>query len=120
MRKKYNSQLFVIGFFMNLFRKLPLFLIAAVLALIGLNTPVCRYIAIGIVIGAFFWSLIQQLFIKYTVEHNENPDFEPFANAMMSDHWREETKDLFEETMQEPEVPEEQETQESESEDTKL
>ena len=117
MSKKYNSKLFLIGFFMNLFRKLPLFLIAAVLAIVGFHTPVCRYIAIGIAVLAFVWSLIQQLLIKYTVEHSDNPDFEPFADAMTSDHWREEVGKILEEKMRE--APEDQESQDSPEENDK-
>lgn len=118
MSKKYNFKLFLVGFFMNLFRKLPLFLIAAVLAIIGFRHPACRYFAIGVVVLAFVWSLVQQLLIKYAVEHSDNPDFEPFANAMTSDHWREEIEKILEEKMQEsPEGQEEPESQEEKDED---
>ena len=40
------------------------------------------------------WSLVQQMRIKYTVEHSDHPDFAPFREAMMSDHWQEEIKGM--------------------------
>lgn len=42
------------------------------------------------------WSFIQQLVIKHTVEHNEDPNFTPYANAMMSDNWKGEIEKLVE------------------------
>ncbi len=101
MNNKYNSDLFIIGFLMNLLKKFPLLLIAAVLAIIGIKNKICCYFALGIFILALIWSLIQQILIKHTVEHSDNPDFEPFAKAMMSDNWREETKNIFEEKIRE-------------------
>ena len=101
MNNKYNPKLFLVGFLLNLIRKIPLLLIAVVLALIGIKNRVCLYIAFGIFILALVWSLIQQIQIKYTVEHSNNPDFEPFAQAMMSDNWEEEIKDIVEKKIQE-------------------
>ena len=94
MNNKYNPKLFLVGFLMNFLRKIPLLLIAAVLAIIGIKNQTCSYIAFGIVILALVWSLIQQIQIKYTVEHSDNPNFEPFAQAMMSDNWKEEIIDI--------------------------
>lgn len=101
MNNKYNPKLFFVGFLMNLICKIPLLLIAIVLALIGIKNQVCLYIAFGIFILALVWSFIQQIQIKYTVEHSDNPFFEPFAKAMMSDNWKEEIKDIVEEKIQE-------------------
>ena len=100
MNKKYNPKLFLVGFMMNLIRKIPLLLIAVVLALIGIKNQVFLAIAFGIFILALIWSLMQQIQIKNTVEHSDNPNFEPFAKAMMSDNWKEEIKDIVEEKIQ--------------------
>lgn len=103
MSNKYNPKLFLIEFLMNFLRKIPLLLIAVVLAIIGIKNQTCSYIALGIFILALVWSLIQQIQIKYTVEHSDDPNFEPFAKAMMSNNWKEEIKNIVEEKIQESE-----------------
>lgn len=103
MNNKYNLKLFLIGFLTNLVRKIPILLIALVLAIIGINNQTCKKISLVIVIFVLLWSLIQQIQIKYIVEHNDDPNFEPFANAMMSDNWAEEIKDIVEEKIKEQE-----------------
>ena len=103
MNNKYSPKLFLAGFLMNFLRKLPLLLIAAVLAIIGIKNQTCGYIALVIFTSALVWSLIQQIMVKYTVEHSDDPDFEPFANAMMSDNWQEEIKGIVEEKIRESE-----------------
>ncbi len=83
MNNKCNPKLFLVGFLMNLMRKIPLLLIAVVLALIEIKNQACLYIAFGIFILALVWSLIQQIQIKYMVEHRDSPNFEPFAKAIL-------------------------------------
>ena len=94
--KKYNSQLFWLGTLINIVKKTPLILIAAVLGIIGIWERPCLYFALGVMLIVLVWSFVQQLEIKHTVEHSDNPNFAPYKDAMMSDDWREEIKKLVE------------------------
>lgn len=94
--KKYNEQLFWSGFLLNIFRKALLILVAIVLGIVGIWIKPCLYCALGIIVIVLIWSFVQQLIIKHTVENSDNPNFTPFANAMMSDNWREEIENLVE------------------------
>ena len=94
--KKYNEQLFWSGFVLNIFRKIMLVLVAVVLSIVGIWIKPCFYFALGIILVVVIWSFVQQLIIKHTVEHSENPNFTPFANAMMSDNWKDEIEKLVE------------------------
>lgn len=109
MKNKYNPKLFFIGFLMNLLRKFPILIIAAVLFIIGINNRTCTYAAYGILALSALWSLIQQLIVKFTVENNDDPDFQPFADAMMSDNWNEVIMDIVEDKIEESEETDEQE-----------
>lgn len=86
--KKYNSQLFLIGFVMNIVRKFPLLLAALICAIVGIWSRQFLYAGAVILVVVLVWSLVQQIQIKHAVEHNDNPNFTPFAEAMMSDDWR--------------------------------
>ena len=94
--KKYNQQLFWVGFLLNIVRKFILILAAVVLGIVGIWINPCFYFALEIILVVLIWSFIQQLVIKHTVEHNEDPNFTPYANAMMSDNWKDELGKLVE------------------------
>lgn len=96
--RKYNKQLFFLGFLQNVARKFLLILAAIVLAVAGIRVRGCLYGALGILALVLAWSLVQQLRIKYTVEHSDNPDFAPFAQAMTSENW----KDAFTQAVGDP------------------
>ncbi len=101
MNGRYNPKLFFLGFLMNVLGKFPLLLAAFVLALIGIKSRVCGCIAFGILILTLVWSLLQQIRIKYTVEHSHDSDFEPFAKAMTSENWGEEINGIVEQRIRE-------------------
>lgn len=65
--RKYNKQLFFLGFLQNIARKFLLILTATILAVAGIRVRDCLYGALGILALALAWSLVQQLRIKYTV-----------------------------------------------------
>lgn len=96
--RKYNKQLFFLGFLQNVARKFLLILAAIVLAVAGIRVRGCLYGALGILALVLVWSFVQQLRIKYTVEHSDNPDFAPFAQAMTSENW----KDAFAQAVGDP------------------
>ena len=87
--RKYNKQLFFLGFLQNVARKFLLILTAIVLAAAGIRVRGCLYGALGILALVLIWSLVQQLRIKYTVEHSDNPNFALFAQAMTGENWKE-------------------------------
>jgi len=86
--RKYNKNLFLIGFLQNIVRKFVLILAAIILAAAGIWVKSCLYGAVGILVLVLVWSFVQQLRIKYTVEHSDNPNFAPFAEAMTSENWK--------------------------------
>lgn len=86
--RKYNKQLFFLGFLQNIARKGILILAAIVLAAAGIWVRGCLYGAFGLLALVLVWSLIQQLAIKHTVEHSDNLNFTPFAQAMTSEDWK--------------------------------
>lgn len=96
--RKYNKQLFFLGFLQNVARKFLLILTAIVLAAAGIRVRGCLYGALGILALVLIWSLVQQLRIKYTVEHSDNPNFAPFAQAMTGENW----KDAFAQAVGDP------------------
>ncbi len=96
--RKYNKNLFWIGFLQNVARKFLLILAAIILAVAGIRTRGCLYGAVGILVLVLVWSFAQQLRIKYTVEHSDNPNFAPFAEAMTSENW----KDAFAKAVGDP------------------
>lgn len=96
--RKYNKQLFFLGFLQNIARKFLLILAAIVLAVAGIRVRGCLHGALGILALALVWSLVQQLRIKYTVERSDNPNFAPFAQAMTGENW----KDAFAQAVGDP------------------
>lgn len=96
--RKFNKQLFFLGFLQNVARKFLPILAAIVLAAAGIRVRGCLYGALGILALVLVWSLIQQLRIKYTVEHSDNPNFAPFAQAMTGENW----KDAFAQAVGDP------------------
>ena len=96
--RKYNKQLFFLGFLQNIARKFLLILDAIVLAVAGIRVRGCLYGALGILALVLVWSLVQQLRIKYTVERSDNPNFIPFAQAMTGENW----KDAFAQAVGDP------------------
>lgn len=96
--RKFNKQLFFLGFLQNVARKFLMILAAIVLVVAGIRVRGCLYGALGILALALVWSLVQQLRIKYTVEHSDNPNFAPFAQAMTGENW----KDAFAQAVGDP------------------
>ena len=96
--RKYNKQLFFLGFLQNVARKFLLILTAIFLAAAGIRVRGCLYGALGILALVLIWSLVQQLRIKYTVERSDNPNFAPFAQAMTGENW----KDAFAQAVGDP------------------
>ena len=96
--RKFNKQLFFLGFLQNVARKFLLILAAIVLAVAGIRIRGCLYGALGILALVLAWSLVQQLRIKYTVEHSNNPNFALFAQAMTGENW----KDAFAQAVGDP------------------
>ncbi len=94
--KKYNKQLFWSGFVLNIVRKFMLVLAAVVSGIVGIWIKPCFYFGLGVIFVVLIWSFVQQLLIKHTVEHSDNPNFTPFANAMMSDNLKDEIEKLVE------------------------
>lgn len=72
----------------NIVRKFVLILAAIILAAAGIWVKGCLYGAFGLLALVLIWSLIQQFLIKHTVEHSDNPNFAPFAQAMTSENWK--------------------------------
>ena len=85
------------GILLNIIQKIPLILIAAVIGIIGVWFRPCLFVSTGIVAVVLIWSFVEQLVLKHSVEHNDDPRFNSLTNAMMSDDWRKEMKDLAEE-----------------------
>lgn len=96
--RKYNKQLFFLGFLQNVARKFLLILAAIVLAAAGIRVRGCLHGALGILALVLVWSLVQQLRIKYAVERGDNPNFAPFAQAMTGENW----KDAFAQAVGDP------------------
>ena len=96
--RKYNKQLFFLGFLQSVARKFLLILAAIVLAVAGIRERGCLYGALGILALVLIWSLVQQLRIKYTVERSDNPNFAPVAQAMTGENW----KDAFAQAVGDP------------------
>lgn len=89
-KKKYSSNLFWWCVLTSIARKWPLFVVAAVLSLFGPKYPICVFISAGLIILMILFSIVAQLVIKHTLMKNDDPNLKVFADACMSDDWREE------------------------------
>lgn len=90
--KKYNWKLFWLGFLMNLMKKFFLFIPGLVLCIIGIWINPCLYIGIALFVFDAVISYAEQWQMKKTVESNDNPDFQQWADIMTQDDWQEEIK----------------------------
>ena len=92
--KKYNKELFWAGFLMSIAAKLPLLLTAVVLCIAGIWKTPLLVAAVCIFLFVLLSSLTGQLGTKHAVEHNDNKDFQKYADAMMSENWREKLEEI--------------------------
>ncbi len=97
MKRHYNRNLFWAGFLINLFRLFFIVIPALILVIVGIWVRPCLFIGLGLLAIALIIAFIQQLAIKRTAETSDNPNFEPFAEAMCSDDWREKIDELVNE-----------------------
>lgn len=95
--KRMNRSLFILGFLMNIIKNYLLFLPGVILCIIGLWSRNCLIIGFCLLGIDIILSFIEQTRIKNTVENSEDPNFAPFAKAMMADDWRREIQKLVDE-----------------------
>ena len=95
MKRHYNWGLFWIGFMMNLTKNFIIFILGLVLCIIGIWVKPCLYIGVALLAIDVVISFIEQMGVKKAVETSTNPDFEPWAEIMSKDNWRDELKKLL-------------------------
>lgn len=104
--RKYPTELFIIGFLMNIvFHFFWLFLLAILFLIIGIFDESCLYIGIIILCLDIALSFIEQLRIRQAfLEESDNPDFRAFQDALSKDgNWRDNLNDFLNEKMSDPE-----------------
>ena len=99
--KKYNRQLFLIGFLMNITKNFLLLIPGVLLCIVGIWVRICLIIGLSLLAIDLIISFVEQLQIKNTVENTNNPNLVPWANAMMSDDWKSSVQDLLNNTIDE-------------------
>ena len=90
--KKYPMDLFVFGFFQNLFLHFFwIFIPAVILIVVGIFVKICLYIGLIILLIDVIASFIEQLLIrKACLSDSDNPDFKAFQEALSADgDWKE-------------------------------
>lgn len=86
-QRKYPTQLFVVGFIMNvLLRFIWLFLPSVILMIIGIFVRPCLYVGLGVLAVDVIVSLIAQIRIcSAYLSESDNPDFQAFQEALSND-----------------------------------
>lgn len=98
MKKKYPASLFWTGFCLNLIGKFfYLFFLALILMIIGIWVKVCLMIGLALLVLDVILSLAEQLVLRRTTLKSENSNFAEFQEAILSNDWRENVKELVEE-----------------------
>lgn len=94
--KKYPASLFVVGFIMNLTKNFLFFYPGLILLFIGIWSDVCLKLGLCLLLADVAVSLIEQIQIRNTVLNSDNPEFEKWQNAMLSEDWRENIQNIIE------------------------
>ncbi len=95
-KPKYPWSLFFIGFIMNLIKYFYLLLPGIVLLFIGIWSKGALIIGVCLLALDIIISLIEQIQIRHTTLHSDDPNFKPFQDAMLSDNWIGNMHDLLE------------------------
>lgn len=100
---EYPTDLFWLGFLMNMTKNFYLFFPALILIFIGMwNTP-CLVIGWAFMIADVVLSYIEQRQIQKGIENSNNPYFEEWKNAMLSPDWKDNVRDLLDSKIQDTE-----------------
>lgn len=94
--KKYPASLFVMGFIMNLTKNFIFFYPGLLLLFIGIWSDICLKIGVCLLLADVAVSLIEQIQIRNATLNSDNPEFEDFQNAMLSENWMENIKNIVE------------------------
>lgn len=92
--KKYNPTLFFAGFFMNIIKNYYIFFPGIILCIAGIWVKVCLFIGLFLLLLDIIFSLFEQIRIKHAVEHNDDLNFKPWAEAMMAEDWKKSIQNL--------------------------
>ena len=92
---EYPTDLFWMGFFMNMTKNFYLFFPAIILLFIGIWNMPCLVIGWTLMIVDVVLSYIEQCEIRDGIKNSNNPNFDEWKNAMLSSDWKENVKDLL-------------------------
>lgn len=92
--KKYPKDLFWIGFLTNVVRYFFLVIPGIVLIIFGIWHRLSFNIGLGLLSIVIVISFVEQIKIKNEIESSDNPNFEEFKNAILSDNWRKNVMDI--------------------------
>lgn len=92
--KKYPKDLFWIGFLTNFVRYFFLVIPGIVLIIFGIWNRLSFNIGLGLLSIVIAISFVEQIKIKNEIESSDNPNFEEFKNAILSDNWRKNVMDI--------------------------
>ncbi len=102
-KRKYPASLFFTGLIMNIMgRFFILFLTALILIIVGFWVRWCAIAGFVVLCLDIIISLLLQLAIRNTVlTESDNPEFKKFQDAISSDDWENNIRDLVESKMKE-------------------
>lgn len=101
--KKYPLSLFMLGFFMNLISNFLMFLAGVVFLIVGIFVKFCLYVGIVLLLIDVIAAFIEQLVIRNTTLHSDNPEFSEWQDAILSPDWMENIKQVTESKMSDAE-----------------
>ena len=81
---KYPVRLFVIGFLMNLTKKIFLIFTGIILLIIGIWVKWCFLVGVALLLLDVIISLIEQIRIRSVTINSDNPNFEEWQAAILS------------------------------------
>lgn len=96
MEKKYPKDLFIMGFFLSLIRHFYLLLPGIILCIVGIWDNVVLIIGLSFIILDIILSLYEQFRNQIVLKNSNNPQMAPFREAILSEDWRKNLKDLVE------------------------
>lgn len=105
MKRKYPTELFVIGFITNLiFRFFWLFVPGVILLIVGIFSRSFLYIGLTVLLFDIIVSLIEQFRIRAAcLSDTDNPDFRGFQDALSKDgNWNENLTEFVENRFEAP------------------
>lgn len=94
LERKYPTNLFIIGFLMNITKNFLLFFPAIILLIVGIWSKWCLVSGLVLLGIDVIVSLVEQIQIRNVTLRSDDPNFEEWQDAILSSEWQKNIRDL--------------------------